>query len=287
MIKLCKNPGYKPKYTSDADSMMLKHLVSTVTIVLVCLAAISFSAYAFFSHSVTSGTNTIKASTFASSVAIKKSNGDIITEGKLHSYSFDPGSYIVTISADDITTGTGYCVIKVAGAKYYTQQLGKDMNAPGQKRSQISFALNVEADTIIEIESRWGTSSFYSTEGANNEFYIKDSEPMQVITVAATGSTDEEIEEEESKQEEATPEESVPEQTPPEESTAPAEFDGITHTVAPGEYLSTIADKYGMHHTRLAAYNNIPAPYLINPGEVIKIPPADWIEPTVPTEVTE
>ena len=107
MIKLCKKLGYKPKYCSDADSMILKHLASTVTIVLVCLAAISFSAYAFFSHSVTSGTNTIKASSFSSTVAIKKANGDLITEAKLQSYGFDLGKYIVTINTDSSTTGTG------------------------------------------------------------------------------------------------------------------------------------------------------------------------------------
>ena len=283
MIKLCKSFGYKPKYSSDADSMILKHLASMVTIVLVCLAAISFSAYAFFSHSVTSGTNTIKASTFSSSVAIKKSNGDIITEGKLQNYNFDPGSYIVTISTDGSTTGTGYCVIDINGAKYYTQQLGKDMNAPGQERTQISFALELETATTIEIESRWGTSSFYSTKGANSEFYIKDTKPMQVITVAATGSiADEESEEEESKQDE-----SVPEETVPEETTTPTEPEVVTHTVASGEYLSTIATKYEMSHTRLAAYNGILPPYEIHPGNVIKIPPEDWVEPTVSTEVTE
>ena len=285
MIKLCKKAGYKPKYSSDADSMMLKHLASTVTIVLVCLAAISFSAYAFFAHTVTSGTNTIKASTFSTSVTIKKSNGDIITEGKLQGYNFDPGSYIVTLKADDSTTGTGYCVIKVAGTKYYTQQLGKDMNAPGQKRTQISFALEVETDTTIEIESRWGTSSFYSTEGTNNEFYIKDSEPMQVITVAATGSTDEETEEEESKQEEATPEETVPEETVPEEivpeeTTAPTEPEIVTYTVAPGDTLFEVALSYNISHTKVAAYNNIAPPYDIHPGDVIKIPPEGWVEPT-------
>lgn len=288
MIKLCKRVGYKPKYTSDADSKILKHLASTVTIVLVCLAAISFSAYAFFSHTVTSGTNTIKASTFSTSVAIKNSDGQIITEGKLQSYRFEPGKHIVTISTDSSTTGTGYCVIKVAGAKYYTQQLGKDMNAPGQERTQISFALEVEADTIIEIESRWGTSSFYSTEGANSAFYIKDSEPMQVITVAATESiADEESQEEESKPEESTPGETIPDETVPEETTTPTEPEIVTYTVAPGDTLFEIALSYNISHTKVAAYNNIAPPYDIHPGNVIKIPPKDWVEPTVPTEVTE
>lgn len=288
MLRLCKSFHYKPKYANDADSIMLKHLASTVTVVLICLAAISFSAYAYFSHSVTSSTNTIKASSFSSSIAIKKSNGDTITEGKIQSYLFEPGKYIVTINADDSTTGTGYCVIQVAGTKYYTQQLGKDMNAPGQKRTQINFMLDVEADTTIEIESRWGTSSFYSTEGTNNEFYIKNSDPMQVITVAAAGGiADEESQEEESKPEESIPEETVPEETVPEETTVPTEPSVVTHTVLSGEYLSTIADKYGMHHTRLAAYNGILPPYDIHPGDVIKIPPEDWVEPTVPAEVTE
>lgn len=287
MIKLCRSFHYKPKYANDADSIMLKHLASTVTVVLICLAAISFSAYAYFSHSVTSSTNTIKASSFSSSVAIKKSNGDTITEGKIQSYLFEPGKYIVTINADNSTTGTGYCVIQVAGTKYYTQQLGKDMNAPGQKRTQINFMLDVEADTTIEIESRWGTSSFYSTEGTNNDFYIKNSEPMQVITVAAAGGIADEESQDEGKPEESIPEETVPEETVPEETTVPTEPAVITHTIASGEYLSTVADKYGMHHTRLAAYNGILPPYEVHPGDAIKIPPEGWVEPTVPAEVTE
>ena len=283
MLRLCKSFHYKPKYANDADSIMLKHLASTVTVVLICLAAISFSAYAYFSHSVTSSTNTIKASSFSSSVAIKKSNGDTITEGKIQSYLFEPGKYIVTINADDSTTGTGYCVIQVAGTKYYTQQLGKDMNAPGQKRTQINFMLDVEADTTIEIESRWGTSSFYSTEGTNNEFYIKNSEPMQVITVAAAGG----IADEESQEEESKPEESIPEETVPEETTVPTEPEIVTHTVAEGDTLFEIALTYNISHTKVAAYNNIAPPYDIHPGDVIKIPPEGWVEPTVPVEVTE
>lgn len=285
MLRLCKSFHYKPKYANDADSIMLKHLASTVTVVLICLAAISFSAYAYFSHSVTSSTNTIKASSFSSSVAIKKSNGDTITEGKIQSYLFEPGMYIVTINADDSTTGTGYCIIKVNGTKFYTQQLGKDLNAPGGERTEISFALDVKAATTIEFESRWGTSSFYSTTPADSELYIKDTEPMKVIVVEATQTTGEGNEE--TKQDESKPEESIPEETVSEETTVPTEPEVVTHTVLSGEYLSTIADKYGMHHTRLAAYNGILPPYEIHPGDVIKIPPEDWVEPTVPAETTE
>lgn len=295
MIKLCKKLGYKPKYSSNTDSMILKHLASTVTIVLVCLAAISFSAYAFFSYSVTSASNTIKASNFSSTVAIKKDSGDLITEAKLQSYHFEPGKYIVTFNTDSDTTGTGYYIVKVNGTKFYTQQLAKDMNAPGQKRTQISFELDVKAAATIQFESRWGTSSFYSTTPADSEFYIKDTEPMKVIVVEATQGVGEENNEttpNESKPEETTPAETtpavtVPEATAPQETTSPVGLEGVKHTIAPDDTLSAIAVKYGVPYTRIAAYNNIPAPYVINPGKVIVIPPEDWVEPTVPAETTE
>lgn len=293
MIRLCKNLFYKPKYGSDADSIMLKHLFSTVTVILVCLGAISLSAYAFFSHSVTSGTQILQSSSFSTSVTIQNSNNETIAEGKLHSYLFTPGEYIVTVSTDSGTTGTGFYIVSVNGAKYYTQQLGKDLNAPGQERTQVSFALDVKATATVAFEARWGTTSYYSS-AAESEFYIKNSDPMQVIVVGATESiADEETEEEDTKQEEesipeeSAPEESIPEETIPEESTAPTEHEVITYIVASGDYLSTISAKYGMHHTRLAAYNGILPPYEIHPGDVIKIPPEDWVEPTVPTEVTE
>lgn len=283
MIRLCKNLFYKPKYGSDADSIMLKRLFSTVTVVLVCLAAISFSAYAFFSYSVTSGSNTIQSSSFSTSVTIQNSNDETIAEGKLQSYLFMPDTYTVTFNTESGTTGTGFYIISVNGAKYYTQQLGKDLNAPGQERTQVSFALDVKADTTVAFEARWGTTSYYGS-AAESEFYIKNSDPMQIIVVGATDSiAEEETEEEDAKQEE----ESISEETTPEESTAPTESEVITYIVEPGDYLSTISAEYGMHHTRLAAYNNILPPYEIHPGEVIKIPPEDWVEPTVPTEVTE
>ena len=304
MIRLCKSLFYKPKFGSDADSIILKHLFSTVTIVLVCLAAISLSAYAFFSHSVTSGFNTIQASNFSTTVTIKASDNTIITQGKIQKHTFAPGIYSVTITRDSGANGTGFCMVRIGEkSTYYTQQLGRDLNAPGQERTEITFALDVKATTTVAFESRWGTTSYYSST-AESEFYIKNSDPMQVIVIEATQSiADEETVEEDSKQEEESapeettpeesvpeesiPEESIPEQTIPEESTAPTEHEVITYIVASGDYLSTISAKYGMRHTRLAAYNGILPPYEIHPGDEIKIPPEDWVEPTVPTEVTE
>lgn len=283
MIKLCKNIFYKPKYGSDADSMMLKKLFSTVTVVLVCLAAISFSAYAFFSYSVTSGANTIKSSSFSASVSIQKGD-DLITQGNIHSFFFDlPGQYTVTIAANDETTGTGYCVVTVNGVQYYTQQLGKDLNAPGGQRAEISFGLDVQAATTVSFDTRWGTTSYYAS-AAETELYIKNTDPLTVITVTGTQNVSDTPEE--TKPQESNPEETTA-PTEPDETTAPTESSEAKHIVAHGESLSQIADYYGMTYQRIAAYNGIENPGLIQTGQEILIPPADWVEPTVPTEVTE
>jgi LysM repeat protein len=57
-----------------------------------------------------------------------------------------------------------------------------------------------------------------------------------------------------------------------------------THTVAPGESLSSIATAFGLTTQDLAAYNNISNVNHVFTGEVIKIPPATG-PATAPTTV--
>ena len=275
MIRLCKNLFYKPKYGSDADSIMLKHLFSTVTVVLVCLAAISLSAYAFFSYSVTSGTNTIQSSSFSTTVTIQGSDEAVITQGDIQRYRFKvPGAYTVTITADSGTTGTGYCIVTVNDTPYYTQQLGKDLNAPGGERNEISFVLEVQTSATVNFASRWGTTSYYNSE-TENTLYIKNTNPLTVITINGTENISN------------TPEETKPVETKPEETTTPTEPVKTVHTVTSGESLAQIAQAYNISYQRIAAYNSIENPRLIRPGQKIQIPPEDWVETTIPTEVTE
>lgn len=282
MIKLCRNLFYKPKYGSDADSIMLKRLFSTVTIILVCLAAISFSAYAFFSYSVTSGANIIQASNFATSVTIKESD-DSLTQGKIQNQTLQPGEYTVTITVDEGTTGTGYCIIRINNdVEYYTQQLGTDLNAPDGKRTEISFKLHTQISTIVEFESHWGTTSQYNSAEVS-EFYIQNTDQLQVISVNATQNVADSSEEttptettpEETTAEETASEETTPEETTSEETTSPTEPAETVHIVAEGESLASIAKQYDTTYQQLATYNDIETPQVIQPGDEILIPVED------------
>ena len=76
-------------------------------------------------------------------------------------------------------------------------------------------------------------------------------------------------------------------ETKPEETTTPTEPVKTVHTVTSGESLAQIAQAYNISYQRIAAYNSIENPRLIRPGQKIQIPPEDWVETTIPTEVTE
>lgn len=277
MIKLCKNLFYKPKYGSEADSLILKHLFSTVTVILVCLAAISISAYAYFSYSVTSAANTIQSSSFSATVSINPHMDPSSSTDDTETYPLKPDEYTVTITTDTGITGTGYYIVNIAGTDYYTQQLGVDLNAPGQERTQISFILKINTATDVTFESHWGTSSHYSTAPiAENEAYIMNADPLQVIVVGDPVSSDktdsDKTDSDDTASNDAT-EETTPEQ--------------VIHTVMPDENLAKIAQLYGTTYPRIIAYNNLENPSIIRPGDKIIIPPTDWVMPEETTATTE
>lgn len=278
MIKLCRNLFYKPKYGSTADSMVLKQLFSTVTVVLVCLAAISFSAYAYFTCSITSATNKIQASSFSATVSVNPHVDPSDRSDDTETYQLNPGKYTVTITTDTGITGTGYYTVNIAGTDYYTQQLGKDINAPEQERSKLSFSLDVKADTTITFQSCWGTASYYDS-GAENRYYIKN-DPQEVIVVNApvnSGNTSTEN----------SPGGTAPDGTIPNEIPPTTDTTEILHIVQIGDSLSSIAEQHGTTYPILAAYNSIENPSIIHPGQKIRIPPADWVIPEKTASATE
>lgn len=62
----------------------------------------------------------------------------------------------------------------------------------------------------------------------------------------------------------------IPQGTPP-----PPPGQCQTYTVRPGDTLSGIAARFGTTYQALAALNNIPPPYIIFPGQVLRVPPCN------------
>lgn len=180
MRKFYRDFFYIPKYGKVQEKVMLTRVTMTVAIVIMCLAAMGFTAYAYFSCDVTSGFNTIQAANFASkivqitdkngqTVEVKKTNNTYTAELKANEeYS------IVLERADSSTAKTGFVVITADNCsnKYHTQQIGRDSTG---KSETLTFQLVPSADTTVTFRSHWGTSSMYPEfveTGKRSNLYI-------------------------------------------------------------------------------------------------------------------
>ena len=120
MRKLYNEFFYIPKHGKVREKVMLTRVAMTIAIMVVCLAAMSITAYAYFSYNITSGSNTIKAASFYTDVAVQITDADgnavetITTntsDHKSHSASLDANkTYTITVQHNALSTAqTGFC----------------------------------------------------------------------------------------------------------------------------------------------------------------------------------
>lgn len=178
--KLYKEFFYVPKYGKVREKVMIVQVAMSVSIIVMCLAAMSLSAYAFFSYNVTSASNTIQAANFEATVQIADKNGDpvAVTTGGDNTHTAELKAnteYSITLQATDGSTAkTGFVIISAENcdSKYHTEQFGKDSNGNAKT---VTFFLKPTATTTVTFLSRWGTSSYYANyiqTGENSELYI-------------------------------------------------------------------------------------------------------------------
>lgn len=205
MRKLYNEFFYIPKHGKIREKVMLTHVATTVTIVMICLAAMSITAYAYFSQSIASASNTIEFGNFKAdvSITIKDSNNDTVTvtnERNIQSTTLDAGEYTVLLSKGASTANTGFCIITINDTEYYTQQIGVDVKKnQTDENAKVKFTLKVSSATPIEVLSHWGTSSCYGYEEENkNLIYIESGDEID-LTTSTVGSDESSSAEEQDK----------------------------------------------------------------------------------------
>lgn len=194
MRKLYNEFFYIPKHGKVREKVMLTRIAMTVTIVIMCLAAMSITAYAYFSYNITSGSNIIKSASFYTDVTVQitaedGTAGDTITtntsDHKSHSAELSANkTYTITVKHNDRSTAqTGFVIVTAEGCetRYHTQQLGRDGNG---NTYTITFKLTPSANTVVTFRSHWGTSTYYGYAGDsdnNIEKYILDGEDIELV----------------------------------------------------------------------------------------------------------
>lgn len=194
MRKLYNEFFYIPKHGKVREKVMLTRIAMTVTIVIMCLAAMSITAYAYFSYNITSGSNIIKSASFYTDVTVQitAEDGtavDTITtntsDHKSHSAELSANkTYTITVKHNDRSTAqTGFVIVTAEGCetKYHTQQLGRDGDG---NTYTITFKLTPGANTVVTFRSHWGTSTYYGYAGDsdnNIEEYILNGEDIELV----------------------------------------------------------------------------------------------------------
>lgn len=190
MRKLYNEFFYISKHGKVREKVMLTRLATTITIVIMCLAAMSITAYAYFSYNITSGSNIIKAANFEANVSITDSNNDPVTvtkDGKVQTANLDAGKYTIELTKGNSTADTGFCVISIGDKTYYTDQIGVDVKKD-LTDATVKFDLWLSSPTKLEVLSHWGTSVYYGYgDDGRTEIFIVSDATVDLTTNTTSG----------------------------------------------------------------------------------------------------
>lgn len=199
MRKLYNEFFYIPKHGKIREKVMYTRVVMTVVIMVMCLAAISFTAYAYFSCNITSGSNIIKAATYDLDWKITVKASDEGEQDQISVFTEQdtvvikpeklPQNYVVTITlGENCTATTGFCVMQVdyedeatKDVRYHTVQIGEDVNVGENGRQEYTLYIQLNQAASITFSRHWGTSSCYPEfqETADGAFYLADGETSE------------------------------------------------------------------------------------------------------------
>lgn len=153
-----------PENGKVRDKVLNTRLAVGIVGILLCLIALSVTAYAYFSHTVTSQTETLSSASFDVALSITSPEGAPTVESVAGSYKVylkKDVPYTVSLQPEG-SASTGFCRIAVDGvdAEFHTGQLGKD---GGATRSLLTFdVLLSDGGAYLVFTPCWGTSSYFA-----------------------------------------------------------------------------------------------------------------------------
>lgn len=161
VMRLCLIPGLTPervlrlfnkKDNASKSDGITAMLLPAVVGIIVCSVCLTTATYAWFTASVSTSAQTIKAADYSAEIEITSESEDITPENTDNGYTFTlpEGESTIKITAAG-TASTGYCVIQSETDSYHTKQL-----APGQT---LSVKINVASETDFTLRCEWGSYS--------------------------------------------------------------------------------------------------------------------------------
>lgn len=170
MKKFYEEFFYVPKHGKVREKVMLVRIAVSIVLILVCMAAMSISAYAYFSCNIASGISTLTAAHYSLEVetvpeGVTQENGYYIldnTSGETQQYTF-----VVKKSSGDNIAKVGFCEVEIlSGMKdeqenlipqsFYTEPIGTYGETTIEKRT---IAISVKNGKSVKVRfiAQWGS----------------------------------------------------------------------------------------------------------------------------------
>lgn len=190
LIKLYREFFYVPKHGKVRDKVMLSRIAVSVVLIVGCMAAMSITAYAYFSCSVTSGANIIRSATYKLDITppVGMENVDIYILDNSNGGEPQEFKFTLTLPADENIASVGYCKIVINEnepdeKEFYTQPIGKanetsealnertvTIEVPATKKVTVKFIAQWGSCTITRIEDRISLDKTNPSDNAGQTF---------------------------------------------------------------------------------------------------------------------
>lgn len=171
------------------EKVFFSRLAISIVCMAICMIAMGYNAYAYFTANIESTANVIQAATYSTKISVASATpneGTVKADAQIKGrYTLTPGRYNFTVTKEG-TSSTGYCRIDVDevnenGAvsfksSFYTQQLGKVVGSE-ELVNERTILISVDKDIVIQFVDCWGT---YAGAESNETTYLKDNEGIQV-----------------------------------------------------------------------------------------------------------
>lgn len=183
LLRMKENEGQE----KVSEKNLLTRGLVTLTVVILCLAAMTLTAFAYYSLDIVSGSNKIRAAFFDVDVVIDNGNITVIPgANKTYSASLPAGTHSINVShSPGSTANNGFVMVETTEGVYYTRQLTKSDHT-----DSLAFTIETNAEMLVKFSACWGTSIYHNTQA---DIYITENNNAVKITVA--GISEEEVQE--------------------------------------------------------------------------------------------
>ncbi len=170
-----------PEQGKIQDKVLMARVVLAAVLIILCMLAMSLSAYAFYAVGLSTH-STIRTAHFAAQLEILDGSGtpvDYETQDGVYQAELQPDFYTVRLSYGG-DAETGFCVVRLNEQQYHSRQFFVENWAS----DELVLMLEIYEPSELTVVPHWGTSSCYEEfyENGNAEYYLIGGETLTVGT---------------------------------------------------------------------------------------------------------